>query len=598
MTARIEDYALIGNTYTTALVCKNGSIDWLCMPRFDSPAIFCSLLGTLDNGRWLIAPSDKIRRTRRRYRDSTLILETEYETDEGVVAVIDFMPRPTDRDRRELVRIVEGRRGKVHMRLDLVFRFDYGLVVPWLRRDECGLHAFAGPDGIRMCMPVEFEGEGSRIRSEFVIEAGKSLPFRMIWYPSYRPLPTPSDPFRELEETESWWRNWADQCTYRGKWKEAVVRSLVTLKGLTYSPTGGIVAAATTSLPEKIGGVRNWDYRYCWLRDATFTLYSLLVTGFRQEAMEWREWLLRAVAGKPEQLQIMYGVGGERRLHEVELSWLSGYEESRPVRIGNDAHPQMQLDVYGEVMDVFHVARKMGLHPHDEAWDVQKTMLDFLEQRWEEPDEGLWEVRGPKRDFTHSKILCWVAYDRAVKAVERFGKDGPVDRWRMLRDRIHRDVCKKGYNPDRKAFTWFYGGHQLDASLLMIPLIGFLPHDDERVVNTVNAIKDELCEDGLILRYTPDENVDGLPGDEGTFIACSFWMVDNLVLQGRREEAEELFEHLLSLRNDLGLLAEEYEPRLKRQVGNFPQAFSHVGLINSAHNLSSGGEPAKGRACE
>jgi len=596
MALRIEDYALIGDTFTTALVGRDGSIDWLCVPRIDSPACFAALLGDVDNGRWLIAPEGEVRRTSRRYRDDTLVLETEFETETGVVALIDFMPVGGDEHCVDLVRLVQGRRGEVPMTTDLVFRFDYGQVVPWVQRSPDGLTAVAGPDALHLVTPAELHGENFHTTGRFVVRAGETVPFWLHWFRSYEQRYAPGEPLRLLEQTEAWWRAWASRCQTPERWREPVVRSLITLKALTYSPAGGIAAAATTSLPEQLGGERNWDYRYCWLRDATFTLYALLVSGYQDEARAWREWLLRAVAGKPSQLHIMYGVAGERYLPERELPWLAGYEGSRPVRVGNAAHTQLQLDVYGEVADVFHVARKFGIERDDHAWRLEKVLLDYLEGAWELPDEGIWEVRGPRRHFTHSKVMAWVAADRAVKAVERFGLDGPVERWRELRQRIHADVCAKGFDPERKAFVQHYGGKDLDASLLMMALVGFLPPHDPRNVGTVEAIQRELTHDGLVRRYPTREEIDGLPPGEGTFLACSFWLADNLVMLGRVDEAKALFEQLLALRNDVGLLAEQYDPVHKRQLGNFPQAFSHVGLVNTAHNLMEAVGPATSRS--
>ncbi len=582
---RIEDYGLIGNTFTAALVGRNGSIDWLCLPHFDSGACFASLLGTPDNGRWLLAPACEAKRVTRRYRPGTMVLETEFETEEGTASLIDFMPIPESEERVDLIRLVVGKEGSVPMRLDLAFRFDYGHIKPWVRRIRGGLSAIAGPDAVELRTPVEMHGEDFRTVGGFTVHAGETVPFSLVWHRSHWPAPPPLDCVDALRETERWWRGWCGEHTYEGPWQEAVERSLLTLKALTFSPTGGIVAAPTTSLPEKIGGVRNWDYRYCWLRDATLTLYSLLISGHKQEARDWREWLLRAVAGEPSQLNIMYGIAGERRLDEVELPWLSGYENSRPVRIGNGAYAQFQLDVYGEVLDAFYAARRFGIEPMDDAWQVQKVLLDFVESNWDKPDEGIWEVRGPRRHFTHSKVMAWVAMDRAIKTVERFGGNGAVDRWRLLRDRIHADVCEKGVDPERGVFVQYYGSKELDAALLLIPLVGFLPADDPRVVATIESIERELTVDGLVRRYSNRNDVDGLPGEEGAFLVCTFWLADALAMIGRRAEAVAIFEHLLELRNDLGLLAEEYDPRANRQLGNFPQAFSHIGLINTAHNL-------------
>jgi GH15 family glucan-1,4-alpha-glucosidase len=583
MAQPLEDYALVGDTHTAALVGRDGSVDWLCLPRFDSGACFAALLGDERHGRWLLAP-DGARRVTRRYRSGTLVLETDFETDGGAVRIVDFMPPRQTHPR--LVRIVHGLRGRVSMRMQLIVRFDYGCVVPWVRRRGRLLSAVAGPDALALHTPVETRGHDLTTVAEFAIAAGETTPFMLTWHPSHVRAPRALDPHAALRDTESWWRDWSSRAVYDGRWREQVERSLIVLKALTYAPTGGIVAAPTTSLPEQLSGIRNWDYRYCWLRDATFTLDALLTAGYTQEARAWRDWLLRAVAGSPREMQIMYGAAGERRLTELELDWLPGYEGSAPVRIGNDAARQFQLDVYGEVMDSIHLARRAGIAPDRPAWHLQRVLLEFLESNWREPDEGIWEVRGPPRQFTHSKVMAWVALDRAVKGVERFGLDGPLERWRRLREEIHVEVCRDGFDPDRKTFTQYYGSRELDASLLMIPLVGFLPPSDPRVHGTVEAIERELVHDGLVFRYSTDSTVDGLPAGEAAFFACSFWLADNLALLGRRREARELFERLLSLRNDLGLLAEEYDPVAGRQVGNYPQAFSHVGLINTAHNLA------------
>ncbi|WP_029010567.1 glycoside hydrolase family 15 protein [Azospirillum halopraeferens] len=596
MTRRIEDYALLGNTHTAALVGRDGSVDWMCLPRFDSPACFAALLGTPENGRWRIAPQGEVRAVRRRYRDGTLVLETEMETDDGVVAVIDLMPPQSEDVRADLVRLVEGRRGRVAMAMDLVFRFDYGSIVPWVRRTADGLVAVAGPDSAHLHTPVDLHGEAFHTRAAFTVSQGETVPFTLTWHPSHLPEPPPEDPRRLLDETQAWWRRWSSRGRYDGPWSDAVRRSLITLKALTYEPTGGIVAAPTTSLPEKIGGPRNWDYRFCWLRDATFTLYALLSSGFREEAAAWRAWLTRAVAGMPSQLQIMYGLAGERRLEERELPWLSGFLDSRPVRIGNEAYTQVQLDVVGEVMDAFHLARRSGVEADHTGWRVQCALLRYLEEVWCRDDYGLWEVRGPARPFTHSRIMAWVAFDRAIRAAEAMGLEGPVDRWRELARRIHAEVCDKGFDHRHNRFVQYYGADHTDASLLLIPQVGFLPPDDPRVAGTVAAVERELSDDGLILRYRTEPDVDGLPPGEGCFLACSFWMVDAKVLLGRREEAQALFERLVGLANDVGLLAEEYDPRERRMLGNFPQAFSHVALVNSAHNLARADGPAEGRA--
>jgi GH15 family glucan-1,4-alpha-glucosidase len=586
MPLRIEDYALIGDCQTAALVGRDGSIDWLCFPSFDSPACFAALLGKPENGRWLLAPAGEVRRAERRYRDGTLVLETVFETGDGSVAVIDFMPPRSEVP--DLVRIVEGRRGQVPMRMELVIRFDYGSIVPWVRHIERGISAIGGPDMLAVRSDVELKGVDLRTIAEFTVSEGQRVPFDLTWFPSHRPRPVELDASQALEDAESWWREWSGRFQAKGEWVEAIRRSLITLKALTYAPTGGIVAAATTSLPEQLGGVRNWDYRYCWIRDATFTLYALMLAGYHEEAAAWREWLLRAVAGSPSQMHIMYGLRGERRLTESELSWLPGYEGSAPVRIGNDAWNQHQLDVYGEVMDSLHQCRRYGLDASEDAWRVQVELMEFLESNWRAPDEGIWEVRGPRRHFTHSKVMAWVAFDRAVKAVERHRLDGPADRWRALRDEVHEQVCREGFDPQLGAFVQSYGSKHLDASLLMIPLVGFLPAIDPRVRGTVEAIERTLVTDSFVNRYTPDPNVDGLPPGEGAFLLCTFWLADCLALMGRDADARRVFDRLLSIRNDVGLLSEAYEPSSRRLLGNFPQAFSHIGLINTACNLSRG----------
>jgi GH15 family glucan-1,4-alpha-glucosidase len=584
---RIEDYGLIGDLQTAALVGRDGSIDWACFPRFDSGACFAALLGDAENGRWLVAPRTDAWEGKRRYHPGTLVLETEWETDTGAVRVLDFMP-PRGKA-PDIVRIVEGVRGHVDMLSELVVRFDYGGTIPWVRRVSDGRLAVAGPDALCFRTPVEHRGENLRTIGEFSVRKGERVPFTLTWYPSNERPPRAIDAEHALQETLDYWTDWTSGCEYAGKWKDEVHASLAVLKGLTYAPTGGIVAAATTSLPEKIGGERNWDYRYCWLRDATLTLLAFLNAGYLEEARAWRVWLLRAAAGDPSDLQIMYGVAGERRLTELTLDWLSGYEGSKPVRVGNAAAAQFQLDVYGEVLDALHQARVSDLEVSKEAWSLQRRLLGFLEHAWKEPDEGIWEVRGPRRHFTHSKVMAWVAFDRGVQAVERFGRTGPVDRWRSIRAEIHREVLEQGFDTELNSFTQFYGAKRLDASLLMIPLVGFLPADDPRMVGTVGAIERELFRDGFVYRYTHDEegrSVDGLPPGEGAFLPCTFWLADNLALQGRQDEAEEIFERLLGLRNDLGLLAEEWDPATKRQLGNFPQAFTHVALVNTAFNLN------------
>jgi GH15 family glucan-1,4-alpha-glucosidase len=587
--ALIEDYGLIGDLQTAALVSRHGCIDWLCFPRFDSGACFAALLGDEENGRWSLAPATPVTRASRRYRPDTLVLETELETAEGTVRLIDFMPPRGEAP--DVVRIVEGVRGKVAMRMSLSIRFDYGSIIPWVRRREEGLLAVAGPDALFLATPVELVGENFHTVAEFDVGHGDRVPFVLTWYPSNRPPPERVDAERALLDTESFWQEWVTDCVHVGRFRDALVRSLVTLKALTYAPTGGIVAAATTSLPEALGGVRNWDYRYCWLRDATLTLLALVRAGYEDEARAWRDWLLRAIAGLPDELQIMYGIAGERRLTELELDWLGGYEGSRPVRIGNAASNQRQLDVYGEVLDALYHARLAGIEPSAEAWALTRKLLEWLEEAWREPDEGIWEVRGPRRHFTHSKVMAWVAFDRAVRSAEEDRLDGPVERWRAVRDEIHDDVCHRGFDPELGVFTQSYGSSRLDASALMMPLVGFLPADDPRIAATVRAVEQNLIRDGLVLRYRADGgnvDVDGLPPGEGTFLPCSFWLAQVYALQGRLGEAEALFDRLLGLRNDLGLLSEEYDVDAGRLVGNFPQAFTHLTLVDAALTLDEG----------
>jgi GH15 family glucan-1,4-alpha-glucosidase len=584
----IEDYALIGDMQSAALVGRNGSIDWLCLPRFDSPSCFGALLGDKNNGQWWLGPAnaERPKATRRHYKGESLILESEWDTPHGTVRVTDFMP--TRHANPDLVRIVEGVSGTVDMATEIRIRFDYGRIVPWVRRTDGLLQAVGGPDSVWLHSPVPLQGGDYAHKARFKVSAGDRMAFIFTWHPSHETKPVEIDPYEQLAETESLWAEWVAQCTYQGPWREAVVRSLITLKALTYEPTGGIVAAPTTSLPEDIGGVRNWDYRFCWLRDATMTLEALIGAGYLDEARAWRAWLLRAIAGRAQDLQIMYSVSGERRLTELELGWLPGYEGSRPVRIGNAAVNQLQLDVYGEVMNSLHLSRASGLEPDARAWTIQRELMAFVEAHWDEPDEGLWEVRGPRRHFTHSKMMCWVALDRAIKQVEDFGRTGPVERWKALRDHIHAEICHKGFDQARGTFTQSYGSHELDAALLLIPIVGFLPPEDPRVIGTVEAVQRELMSEGFVLRYpvAADNDVDGLPGGEGAFLACSFWLAEALAMIGRKDEAVVLFERLLSLRNDVGLLAEEYDPRYGRLVGNFPQAFSHVPLIHTARALS------------
>jgi GH15 family glucan-1,4-alpha-glucosidase len=584
--ARIEDYGLIGDLQTAALVGRDGSIDWACFPRFDSGACFAALLGTPEHGRWIVSPRTDGWQAGRRYRPNSLVLETEWETDTGVVRMIDFMPpRGTAPD---IVRIVEGVRGEVEMSSELVIRYDYGTTIPWVRRIDDGRIAVAGPDALCFRTPVEHRGENMRTIGEFTVQEGERVPFTLTWYPSNERPPDAINAEDALDDTMQYWDEWADGCAYNGRWREEVQQSLVVLKSLTYAPTGGMVAAPTTSLPERIGGERNWDYRHCWLRDATLTLLAFVNAGYLEEARAWRAWLLRAAAGDPADLQIMYGVAGERRLTELTLDWLPGYEGSRPVRIGNAATEQFQLDVYGEVLDALHQARVHELEISKEAWALQRQLLGYLEDAWKEPDEGIWEVRGPRRHFTHSKVMAWVAFDRGVQAVERFGRPGPADRWRETRAAIHREVLEHGYDVELNSFTQSYGSKRLDASLLVIPLVGFLPADDPRMIGTVAAIERDLYRDGFVYRYAHDQEgrrVDGLPPGEGAFLPCTFWLADNFALQGRLDEAEGLFRRLLDLRSGLGLLAEEWDPLTHRQLGNFPQAFTHVALVNTAFNL-------------
>jgi GH15 family glucan-1,4-alpha-glucosidase len=593
MASRIEDYALIGDCQTAALVGRDGSIDWLCLPRFDSGACFAALVGTEDNGRWRIRPAVPHRTVRRSYRGDTLILETDFEADHGAVTVIDFMP--LRRGAPDLVRVVQGRRGQVPMEMDLTIRFDYGSIVPWVRAVERGIRATAGPDSVHCRADVELRGKGLSTVAEFTISEGQTVSFTLTWTETHQDHPPERDWRESLAHTEDWWKKWTSRCRYKGKWQDAVIRSLITLKALTYAPTGGIVAAPTTGLPESIGGVRNWDYRYCWVRDATFVLYALILGGYHEEAKAWREWLVRAVAGTPSEIQIMYGIAGERRLTELELGWLSGYEGSKPVRIGNAAHRQFQLDVYGEVVDAMSTARRAGLHPSGDAWRVESALMDFLESAWKQPDEGIWEVRGPRRHFTHSKVMAWVAADRHAAAVEEFGLRGDASKWKSLREEIRRQILQCGFDESLNSFVQYYGSKDVDASLLMLPALGFMDARDPKMLGTVRRIEDTLMRDGFIARYPNRKSLDGLPEGEGAFLLCTFWYADNLVLQGEFGKAEEAFERLLGLRNDVGLLAEEFDPGQRRFLGNFPQAFSHVGLINTAQNLSDHG-PARHRS--
>ncbi|MGC8509635.1 MAG: glycoside hydrolase family 15 protein [Acidimicrobiales bacterium] len=601
MTLPIEDYAVIGDLRTAAVVGANGSIDWLCLPDFDSSSCFARLLGDESHGFWQLAPSAGVSATRRRYRENSLVLETEFDTPTGTVRVTDFMPiRETH---PQVIRLVDGLAGAVDMRMNLTVRFGYGSEIPWVTSTEGLVRMTAGPEAVALWHGVNPVGEDMHTVADFTVGQGQRVAFTLVWHPSHEDPPPPLDASYAVRRTDTFWREWAAQCTYEGPWREAVVRSLITLKSLTFAPTGGIVAAVTTSLPETLGGNRNWDYRYCWLRDATFTLESLMRGGYLDEATAWHNWLLRAIAGDVGQLQIMYGPAGERRLEEWEASWLPGYEKSTPVRIGNAASGQFQLDVFGEVMSaLYHSAHAEGV-ANQAVWNLQRVLIDYVVSRWVEPDEGIWEVRGPRRHFTYSKVMAWVAVDRAIKTLEEWPDlEGPIQHWRALRQEIFDEVCARGYNENVGAFTQYYGSDQLDASLLRIPLVGFLPPSDPRVIATINAVRTSLLDDGLVLRYrTPDAyattgtdadtGVDGLTGREGAFLACSFWLVDCLHLIGHTEDAHDLFTRLLALRNDLGLLSEEYDTTTQRLVGNFPQAFSHVSLVNTAYRLAQKGEP-------
>jgi GH15 family glucan-1,4-alpha-glucosidase len=595
MTGSIEDYALIGDCETAALVCRNGSIDWLCWPRFDSGACFAALLGTPDNGRWQIAPSAENARVTRRYRPNTLILETEFATSEGEAVLIDFMPLREHAS--HIVRLIVGKRGTVRMRTELVIRFDYGSSVPWVRRTDDGdLLAISGPNMLVLRTPVALRGEDLKTVGEFTVSAGQTVPFAMMHVASHLPAPTPIDAGQALQHTQAFWEDWTSDHKSDGEYADCVTRSLITLKALTYAPTGGIVAAPTTSLPEQIGGPRNWDYRFCWLRDATLTLLSFMNAGYYDEARCWNDWLLRAAAGSPSQIQIMYGVAGEKRLAEWQVPWLAGYQNSTPVRIGNAAAEQLQLDVFGEVMDALHQGRVGGLKHLEAGWDFQRALLDHLEQVWSAPDEGIWEVRGGPRHFTHSKVMAWVAFDRGIKSAEAFGLEGPLDRWRKVAAEIHEQVCLKGFSPDLGAFVQAYGSDEVDASALLMPTVGFLPPEDPRVTGTIATIERKLLRNGFVLRYDTGAAGDGLPPGEGAFLACSFWLADAYVMLGRRDDARRVFERLISLRNDLGLLSEQYDPHAKRLVGNFPQAFSHISLVNTAHNITRAQKPCEQRS--
>ena len=595
MSVPIEDYALIGDCETAALVSRAGSIDWLCWPRFDSGACFAALLGGPEHGRWIIEAADDTAQVRRAYRRNTLILETTIETGDGAVTVIDFMPPRGNHS--DLVRIVRGDRGRVRMQTEIVLRFDYGCTVPWVtRRDPETLTAVAGPDVVTIWSSVPLEGRDLSTVASFDVEAGSSTTFVMCHGASHLPLPRPVDPQQALELTDKFWTDWVADGEDTSEWQDAVTRSMITLKALTYAPTGGIVAAPTTSLPEQFGGARNWDYRFCWIRDATLTLLALMNAGYIDEARAWRDWLLRAAAGAPSQIQIMYGLAGERRLLESEVDWLPGYESSRPVRIGNAAHDQLQLDVFGEVLDTLHQARTGGLHYTEADWPFQRSIVRHLAEVWTHPDRGIWEVRGNPRHFTYSKVMAWVALDRAVKAIEEVGLEGPLDEWRALRQTIHDDVCTRGFDRDLNSFVQSYGSKELDASLLLLPTVGFLPPTDPRIQGTIAAVEQRLFVDGLLRRYDTHSSDDGLESGEGAFLACTFWLADAYVLVNRVDEARTLFERLLALRNDVGLLSEEYDPRTKRLAGNFPQAFSHVALINTAHNLEKAAKPVEQRS--
>jgi GH15 family glucan-1,4-alpha-glucosidase len=595
MTKRIADYALIGDCETAALVSRDGSIDWLCWPRFDSDACFAALLGTPDNGRWRIAPKTEKFRVSRKYRTETLILETRFETDEGVATLIDFMPLRNSAS--DIMRIVVGESGRVTMCMELIVRFGYGSIVPWVTRlPDRTTRAIAGPDMVLLRTPIDTHGENYKTVGEFTVAAGETVPFSLLYAPSHLPPPDSTDPRKALAATEQYWRGWTSKFDHDSPLESLVTRSLITLKALTYAPTGGIVAAPTTSLPEWIGGVRNWDYRFCWLRDATLTLLAFMNAGYYEEAAAWREWLLRAVAGRPDQAQIMYGIGGERHLVERDLPWLPGFRNSRPVRIGNQAHNQLQLDVYGEVMDALHQARHGGIGTSGDGWAVQTAFMQHLEKAWTEPDESIWEVRSGRRHFTYSKVMAWVAFDRAIKSAKEYALEGPIQRWRELRDTIHREVCHRGFDPVQGSFVQSYGSTELDASLLLLPVVGFLPPEDPRVIGTVEAIERRLMIGGLVRRYDTTRSDDGLPPGEGAFLACSFWLVDAYVMLGRLDDAHALFNRLTALCNDLGLLSEEYDPVSGELLGNFPQAFSHVALVNSAFNLTRATKPAEQRA--
>ena len=583
--SRIEDYGLIGDCGTAALVGRDGSIDWLCWPAFDSDACFTALLGTSENGRWLIAPAEDVAGTSRRYWDNTLILETRFETESGTVALVDFMPPRGNAS--DIVRLVRGVKGSVKMRMELVFRFGFGVDVPWVKRTEDGaLLAICGQDMTVLRTAVETRGKDMTTVAEFEVNEGETVPFVLTYGPSHLALPEPINPVQALQETEDFWTEWCSRCTYEGECGDLVMRSLITLKALTYGPTGGIVAAPTTSLPEKLGGARNWDYRYCWLRDATFTLLALMNSGYTEEASDWHNWLLRAVAGSPENMQIMYGIMGQRRLLEWEAEWLPGYEGAQPVRVGNAAHAQLQLDVYGELIDAFYQSRLADLKLDQGSWALARTVVEHVGDVWGQPDHGIWERRGERKHYVFSKVMTWVAIDRAVKGAERFSYDAPLDRWRALRDTIHRDVCEKGFDAAQNSFVESYGSPLLDASILLLPSVGFLPASDPRIRGTLAAIERYMMRGGFVLRHDPREISDEIQPIEGAFLACSLWLADAYVLAGEINKAQALFDRVVGVANDLGLLAEEFDSDAGRQTGNFPQALTHIALINTAHNLS------------
>ncbi len=591
MSSRIEDYGLIGDCETAALVGRDGSIDWLCWPAFDSDACFAALLGTRKQGRWLIAPAEGVTKSSRRYWDNTLILETRFETADGVVALIDFMPPRGNAS--DVVRLVRGVRGRVKLRMELVIRFGFGIDIPWVRQTDGALLAICGQDMTVLRTPVKTRGEDLTTVADFDVSEGETIPFVLTYGPSHLPLPEPINPAHALEDTEDFWTEWSSHCTYQGDYRDLVMRSLITLKALTYQPTGGIVAAPTTSLPEKLGGARNWDYRFCWLRDATFTLLALMNSGYTEEASAWHNWLLRAVAGSPADMQIMYGIMGQRRLLEWEAGWLPGYEGAQPVRVGNAAHSQLQLDVYGELIDAFHQSRMAELKLDDGTWDLECAVLEHLAEVWDQPDHGIWERRGEGRHYVSSKVMTWVAFDRGIKSAEKFGFKAPLDRWRSLRDTICREVCEKGFDPGQNTFVESYGSQLLDASILMLPAVGFLPASDPRVRGTIAAIENHMMRDGFVLRHDPRDISDERQPIEGAFLACSLWLADAYVLAGEIPKAQALFDRVVGIANDLGLLAEEFDSGEGRQTGNFPQALTHIALINTAHNLSDAKKPVE-----